>query len=97
MFIKFSIPSLARRYSIVSQNSEDTEAFLPSPEKAKLPSVPSPKSHRPITCFTATLLLFSIATAAVGFCIGQKYPTNLDSVSTRHTTKYCESIGSQKL
>jgi Mycotoxin biosynthesis protein UstYa len=82
----FTIP-FSRRYSSIAE-SDDTETFLSSSEKSERYSTPPNRTLSPYV-IAISLLLASVATITLGFCVGQRFPSDLDETCTRHTSKYC--------
>jgi hypothetical protein len=78
----------SRTYSAIPEG-EDNETFLSGSEKQEIYST-SPKSRLPLPTLSVLLLLASVSMTLLGFLIGQRFPHNLNSTCTRHTSKYCE-------
>lgn len=85
--IMFTMPFSGMYASI--PESEDTETFLSGPEKTEIYST-SPKRRLPLPAISFLLLLASVSMTVLGFFLGQRFPHDLNSTCTRHTSKYCE-------
>jgi hypothetical protein len=83
----FTMPC-SRIYASIPEG-EDTEIFLSGSEKTEIYST-SPKRRLPLPVLSFLFLLASVSMTILGFFIGQRFPHDLNSTCTRHTSKYCE-------
>jgi hypothetical protein len=81
----FKLPT--EKYSSVP-GTEDIEEFFFTTETFQLPVIHPPR--RPSPYIITALLVISLSIfCSLGFCIGRKFPANLDQTCVRHTSKYC--------
>ncbi|KAN0089749.1 protein of unknown function (DUF3328) domain containing protein [Hyaloscypha variabilis] len=73
-------------YSAIPEG-EVNETFLSGSEKQEIYST-SPERRLPLPVLSFLLLLASVSMTLLGFLIGQRFPHDLNSTCSRHTSKY---------
>jgi hypothetical protein len=85
----FAMP-FSGTYSAIPEG-EVNETFLSGSEKQEIYST-SPERRLPLPVLSFLLLLASVSMTLLGFLIGQRFPHDLNSTCSRHTSKYCEFL-----